>query len=145
MNEQQFRDRTRKVALAIIAFADELPRARSTDVIVGQLLRSATSIAANYRAACRARSTADMIAKLSVVEEEADETVFWLGMLVNARKAENKLCAPLINEGTEILAMTVASIKTLRMRNNPKSKLENPGPGRKKPSAEFEIDDTMRA
>lgn len=125
MNEQQFKDRTRKLALAIVALVDDLPRARSTDVLTGQLLRSATSVAANYRAACRARSAADMLSKLGIVEEEADETIFWLNMLVDARKAEQKRCAPLVNEANEILAMTVASIKTLRSRSrfNPKSKI----------------------
>ena len=91
----------------------------------GQLLRAATSVAANYRAVCRARSTADMIAKLGIVEEEADETGFWLSLLVDARKADSKRCLPLINEANEIVAMTVASIKTLRVRwkADPKSKI----------------------
>ena len=123
MNEQQFKDRTRKLALAVTALVDQLPRSRSTDIYTGQLLRAATSIAANYRAVCRARSSADMVSKLGIVEEEADETSFWLGLLVEARKASSGLCAPLIKEADEIVAMTVASIKTLRRRINPKSKI----------------------
>ena len=90
----------------------------------GQLLRAATSVAANYRAVCRARSSADMISKLGIVEEEADETSFWLGMLVDAKKACPQVCTPLINEADEIVAMTVASIKTLRQRANLKSKIQ---------------------
>jgi four helix bundle protein len=125
MNEEQFKSRTRKLALEITILVDDLPRSRSTDVYTGQLLRAATSVAANYRAVCRARSTADMIAKLGIVEEEADETSFWLSLLVDAKKAELKRCLPLISETNEIVAMTVASIKTLRSRlkANPKSKI----------------------
>jgi four helix bundle protein len=82
MNEQEFKNRTRQLALAVTSFVDELPRSRSTDIYTAQLLRSATSTAANYRAACRARSAADMLSKLGVVEEEADETAFLAG---NAR------------------------------------------------------------
>jgi four helix bundle protein len=125
MNEEQFKSRTRKLALEITTLVDDLPRSRSTDVYTGQLLRAATSVAANYRAVCRARSTADMIAKLGIVEEEADETSFWWSLLVDARKTELKRCLPLINEANEIVAMTVASIKTLRSRlkTNPKSKI----------------------
>jgi four helix bundle protein len=123
MNEQQFKDRTRKLALAVTTLVDQLPRSRSTDIYTGQLLRAATSVAANYRAVCRARSSADMISKLGIVEEEGDETSFWLGMLVDAKKAHSEFCAPLIKEADEIVAMTVASIKTLRRRLNPKSKI----------------------
>ena len=123
MNEQQFKDRTRKLALAVTTLIDQLPRSRTTDVYTGQLLRAATSVAANYRAVCRARSSADMISKLGIVEEEGDETSFWLGMLIDAKKARSELCAPLIKEADEIVAMTVASIKTLRRRVNPKSKI----------------------
>jgi len=125
MNEQQFKDRTRKLALAVTTLVDQLPRSRSTDIYTGQLLRAATSVAANYRAVCRARSSADMISKLGIVEEEGDETSFWLGMLVDAKKARSESCAPLIKEADEIVAMTVASIKTLRRRVNPKSKIQN--------------------
>ena len=123
MNEQQFKDRTRKLALAVTTLVDQLPRSRSTDIYTGQLLRAATSVAANYRAVCRARSSADMISKLGIVEEEGDETSFWLGMLVDARKARPDSRTPLIKEADEIVAMTVASIKTLRRRVNPKSKI----------------------
>jgi four helix bundle protein len=125
MNEEQFKSRTRKLALEITTLVDDLPRSRSTDVYTGQLLRAATSVAANYRAVCRARSTADMIAKLGIVEEEADETSFWLSLLVDAKKTELRRCLPLINEANDTVAMTVASIKTLRARIkvNPKSKI----------------------
>jgi four helix bundle protein len=97
---------------------DELPRNRTTDVLTGQLLRSATSVAANYRSACRAKSIADMISKLSTVEEEADETAFWMEMLVDSGKAAVQRTAKLRRETGEILAMTVVSVKTLRNRRN---------------------------
>jgi four helix bundle protein len=75
MDEREFKDRTKMLALRVIRLVEALPRSRTSDVIGRQLLRSATSVGANYRAACRARSNADMIAKLGIVEEEADETL----------------------------------------------------------------------
>lgn len=84
MNEQMFKDRTKKLGLRVIRLIEALPRGRITDVIGRQLLRSATSIGANYRAACRGKSTADVVAKLALVEEEADESIYWLELLVEA-------------------------------------------------------------
>ncbi len=81
-------------------------------------MRSATSVGANYRAACRARSTADMIAKLKIVEEEADETLYWLELLIEADLMPVSRLTPLMQEVNEIIAMTVASIKTLRRRKS---------------------------
>lgn len=117
MTEQEFKRRTKQLALRAIELVDELPRRRSTDVIGRQLIRSATSVGANYRAACRGRSAADVIAKLGIVEEEADETVYWLELLLEAKLIEPKQTAWLIKEANEIVAMTVASIKTLRQRS----------------------------
>ena len=93
-----------------------LPRKRTADILGRQLVRSATSIGANYRSACRGKSTADVIAKLSIVEEEADESVYWLELLVEAGFVREDRVLPLIRESNEIVAMTVASIKTLRAR-----------------------------
>jgi four helix bundle protein len=84
VNEQMFKDRTKKLGLRVIRLIEALPRGRITDVIGRQLLRSATSIGANYRAACRGKSTADVVAKLALVEEEADESIYWLELLVEA-------------------------------------------------------------
>ena len=116
MDEQQFKDRTKKLALRVIRLVEALPRGRTEDVIGRQLLRSATSVGANYRAACRARSTADMIAKLGIVEEEADETLYWLEMLIEAELMPADRLEYLLIEADEITAMTVASIKTLKAR-----------------------------
>jgi four helix bundle protein len=125
VDEAKFKKRTRDVALRVIKLVDSLPNSRAADVIGRQLLRSATSIGAHYRAACRSRSPADMISKLSIVEEEADETLYWLEILVEARKIIASRLEPLRHEIGEIIAMTVASIKTLRSRTiqNRKSKI----------------------
>ena len=80
------------------------------------MLRSGTSVGANYRAACRARSTADFIAKMGIVEEEADESVYWMELLVESGIVKAELLEPLTKEGNEILAITVASINTARKR-----------------------------
>lgn len=116
MNQEQFKRRTRQLALQVIQVVQELPREMAAQEIGRQLLRSGTSVGANYRAACRARSNADMIAKLKIVEEEADETLYWLELLTEAKIMPAARLAPLTQETDEILAMTVASIKTLRTR-----------------------------
>ena len=118
MDEKTFKLRTKKLAVAIIKQMDKLPNSRASDVIARQIIRSGTSIGANYRAACRAKSTADMINKLKIVEEEADETQYWLEILVEAGLVSNEQIADLHKETDEILAMTVASIKTLRNRKS---------------------------
>ena len=125
MNEQEFKQRTKAIALRVIKLSETLPNRRAPDVLARQLLRSSTSIGANYRAACRSRSTADMISRLSIAEEEADETIYWIELLVDAGFVEAKRVQPLKDEVDEIVAMTVASIKTLRRRpiQNPKSKI----------------------
>ncbi len=110
---------------------EPLPNNRTANVIGNQLLRSATSVGANYRAACRAKSTADLIAKLSIVVEEADETIYWLELLVESSLISSEKLKDLMQEASEILAMTVASIKTLRNKEkqskiqNSKSKIQN--------------------
>jgi four helix bundle protein len=116
MDKEQFMARTKGLALRVIKLVEALPRNPTASVIGRQLLRSGTSVGANYRAACRARSAADMIAKLKIVEEEADETLYWLELLVEANIVPETRLAPLMAETGEILAMTVASIKTLRKR-----------------------------
>jgi four helix bundle protein len=116
MNEQEFKTRTKQLALRLIALVDELPRRTTADVIGRQLVRSATSVGANYRSACRGKSTADVLAKLAIGEEEADETIYWLALLVEAKIVSNNRVTEIVKETNEIVAMTVASIKTLRGR-----------------------------
>ena len=124
MNEQVFRQRTKQLAIRAIRLVHVLPNTMVADVIGRQLVRSGTSVGANYRAACRAKSTADMIAKLQIVEEEADETHYWLELLIEAGLVDETLLQPLMKETDEITAMIVSSIRTLRSsQDNRKSKI----------------------
>jgi four helix bundle protein len=116
MNERMFKERTKKLALNVIRLVESLPRGRSVEMIGRQLLRSATSVGANYRAACRGKSTADVIAKLALVEEEADESMYWMELLAESDLIPEEKLKNLIAETGEIVAMTVASIKTLKTR-----------------------------
>ncbi len=118
MDEKTFKARTKKLAVTIIKEVNKLPRSLAADVIARQLMRSGTSIGANYRAACRAKSTPDMINKLKIVEEESDETGYWLELLVESGLAQHEQISDIYKENNEILAMTVASIKTLRNRKS---------------------------
>jgi four helix bundle protein len=118
MDEKIFKARTKKLAVAIIKEVDKLPRSPAADVIGKQLLRSGTSIGANYRAACRAKSSPDMINKMKIVEEEADETEYWLELLIEAELVPQEQIKNVYKETDEILAMTVASLKTLRNRKS---------------------------
>jgi four helix bundle protein len=117
MDEQQFKARTKKLALRVIRLVQALPKGIVAEVIGKQILRSATSVAANYRAACRSRSTEAMIAKLDIVLEEADETLFWLELLIDAGLMPASRLAELMTEASEITAMVIASLKTLRAKS----------------------------
>jgi four helix bundle protein len=119
MNAKDFKERSRQFAIRVISLVDALPQQRSADVLGKQLLRSATSVAANYRAACRARITAEFIAKMGIVEEEADESQGWIEMIADAGLVKKERVEELIKEAGELTAMTVASIKTAR-RNKAK-------------------------
>jgi four helix bundle protein len=125
MDEAAFKARTRAVGLRVIRLVEALPKTRTADVIGRQLIRSGTGIGANYRAACRGVSRKDVISKLGDVEEEADESLYWMELLLDAGIVSQKKLGNLMKEINEILAMTVASILTMRKRN-PKSKIQNP-------------------
>jgi four helix bundle protein len=116
VNPEEFKRRTKALSLAVIKLVDSLPRRGSAQVIGTQLLRAATSVGANYRAACRGRSPADVIAKLSIVLEEADETAYWLELLLESGHAPADAIDDLLTEADEVTAMTVASLKTLKSR-----------------------------
>jgi len=107
-------ERTKQFALRVIRLVEALPKSKTSDVIGHQLLRSATSVAANYRAAQRARSGAEFRAKLGIVEEEADECSLWMELLVESRIVSADLLKPLLVESNQITAMIVASIRTSR-------------------------------
>ena len=116
MDELEFKGRTKRLALRVIGLVEDLPRSTTVDVISRQLVRSATSVGANYRSACRGKSTADVLSKLAIVEEEADETIYWLELLVEVKIVPESRIRDLLQEANEIVAMTVSSIKTLRGR-----------------------------
>lgn len=114
MNANELKKRTKAFALQIIRLVEELPRGRTADVIGKQLLRCGTSVGANYRASCRAKSRADFISKMGTVEEEVDEAMYWMELLIESGIVESTKLGPLMKEADEILAITVSSIKTAR-------------------------------
>ena len=120
MEQKDLKERPKEFALMVIGLVEALPRGRTADVIGRQLLRSGTSVGANYRAACRAKSQADFISKMGIVEEEADESLFWMELLIDAGIVESKRLEGLMKEADELLAITVSSIKTAKMRTNRK-------------------------
>lgn len=114
MERKDLKLRTKQFALDIIRFAESLPHDDTSRVLKRQLLRSGTSVGANYRAAARARSKADFINKMGIVEEEADESAFWLELLGDTRKADERAASRLYREANELVAIVVASINTAR-------------------------------
>ena len=113
-NSETLKNRTKHFALLVIRLCRSVPRSEESRIITRQLLRSATSVAANYRAVCRARSTPDFICKLGIVLEEADETLFWLELLADAGIiAVQKLELPM-KEANELVAIFVASLRTVK-------------------------------
>jgi len=104
--------RTKQFALRVMKLVDALPRTIQGRTIANQIIRSSTSVAANYRAACRARSRAEFIAKIGVVEEEADETCFWLELIIDSRLLTGARVDPLLNEASELVAIMAASRKS---------------------------------
>jgi len=112
--QNDLKDRTKAFALAAIRIVETLTRSQSARVIGDQLVRSATSVAANYRSACRARSRKDFIAKMGIVEEEADEAAFWLELVADCRLADPERVAALGREVNQLVAIAVSSIGTAR-------------------------------
>lgn len=108
------RDRTKRFALRVLKLCDSLPKTDASRAIRRQLLRSGTSVAANYRAVGRARSRAEFIAKMGVVIEEADESAFWLELLVDGGIIPKPRLDDLITETNELVRIFVASQKTAR-------------------------------
>ncbi|MBU4263583.1 MAG: four helix bundle protein [Proteobacteria bacterium] len=108
------KERSKKFALDVIGLVDGLLAGRTAAVIGKQLLRSGMSVGANYRAACRAKSPADFIAKMGIVEEEADECIYWMELLAEANILPLTRLQPLMAEADELVAITVSSIKTAK-------------------------------
>jgi four helix bundle protein len=109
MNSEELKDRTKQFALRVMRLVDALPKSIKARAIANQLARSGTSVAANYRAACRARSRAEFIARIGVVEEEADETALWLELIVADQILDENKVSPLLSEANELVAIMAAS------------------------------------
>ena len=125
-NEPDLKRRTKAFALRILKLVDALPKTTAGRALASQIVRSGTSVAANYRAACRARSTADFIAKMGIVEEESDETLFWLELLEESELVSAAKLAAVKQEANDLIAITIASIKTTRRNRVPNSAFRTP-------------------
>ena len=124
MTPKEVQARTKALAFRMMNLVDALPRSTPGQVIVPQLLRSATSVGANYRAACRAQSHAEFAAKLSVVVEEADESHYWLELLHESKQMKPERFSELLKESNEIVAISVTARKTAKQAiRNPASNL----------------------
>jgi len=111
---EELRDRTKAFAIRIVKLYRSLPHTPDSQVVGKQLLRCGTSVAANYRAACRGRSRAEWIAKIGLVVEEADETVFWLEMLSDCGIVASQRCEDILKEARELSAIFTATQDTAR-------------------------------
>ena len=114
MSNEDLKIRTKNFALRIIKLVESLPKNPTARVIGNQLLRCGTSVAANYRASCRARSKADFISKMGIVEEETDESAFWIEMLVDTNLVRENLVADLLDEAEQLTKIIVSSVNTAR-------------------------------
>ena len=123
MNEANLKERTKQFALRIMRLVDALPSSAAGRAIGNQIIRSGTSVGANYRAACRGRSKAEFIAKLGVVVEEADECCFWLELIIDGELLAKEKVETLLVEANELTAIFVSSIKTTK--SNQKSAIKN--------------------
>ena len=125
MTNVELKNRTKKFAIDTILFVQDLPKSKTHDVVSYQLLKSATSVGANYRSACRARSTAEFISKLNIVIEEADESMYWFEILEEVSNGIDKAhLKKLHKESDELTAIFTASSKTIKL-NNPKFTNQN--------------------
>jgi len=114
MKPDEMKARTRAFALRVIRLAESFPKTPTANVIRNQMLRSGPSVGANYRAACRAKSKPDFVSKMGIVGEEADETMYWIELSIDAGIVKKSRVDSLLQEANEILSMTVSSIKTAK-------------------------------
>ena len=124
MTKEELKKRTKQFALMVIKLVEDLPNTQVGRTIGNQIIRSGTSVAANYRTACRARSNADFISKITIVEEECDETLFWLELITEANLLKKEKLQDMLKEADELTAIFTASGKTAK-KNNPKSEIRN--------------------
>ena len=116
MNSDELKDRTKNFALAIINLAKDLPKNSIGKIVEHQLIKAGTLVGANYRASCRAKSKADFIYKINVVEEEADETQFWLELTIEAELLKENLVNPLLKEAKELTAIFTSAGRTAKSK-----------------------------
>jgi four helix bundle protein len=116
VNQEQLKKRTKEFAKQIIRICRLLPETREGRLIGNQLFRSGTSVGSNYRSSCRARSKADFVAKMGVVLEETDETLYWLELLLEVDVMEKKSLEPIIREANELVAIFVATLNKAKER-----------------------------
>ena len=116
MDAEELKERTKQFALRILKLLGALPNNIQGRAVGGQLVRAGTSVAANYCAACRGRSKAEFIAKLGIVEEEADESAFWLELIIESSLLRPKLVQPLLDEANELTRIMVSSRVTARSK-----------------------------
>ena len=121
LDREELQQRTKQFGLRAIKLCDALTHSRSANVIANQLLRSATAVGANYRSACRARSSADWINKLGIVIEEADESAYWLELLVASGLLSEAKTGALLKEAYELVAIFTAAQLTAKRNSNRKS------------------------
>ncbi|MFH0953171.1 MAG: four helix bundle protein [Verrucomicrobiota bacterium] len=112
MNKNDLKERTKSFGLRCVNLTNALPKTAAGHVLGNQLLRAGTSVGANYRSACRSRSTAEFIAKIGVVEEEADECCYWLEIVRDAKLMKAALLQSLLQEADELTAIMAASRKS---------------------------------
>jgi four helix bundle protein len=118
VNPDVLKNRTKAFAIEIVKLVDQLPQKATSQILGKQLLRCGTSVGANYRVVCRAKSRADFISKMMIVEEEADESVYWMELLSEVDLIPRKRVISLIEEANQIVAIAVSSINTARKRQN---------------------------
>jgi four helix bundle protein len=116
MDELELKQRTKAFALRMMKLVGALPETTAGRTIGNQLIRSATSVGANYRSACRGRSKAEFVAKLGIVVEEADECVYWLELVIEGELLKKALVEPLLLEANELTAIMISSHKTAQSR-----------------------------
>ena len=116
MNQEQMKVRTKDFAKKVISLCRQLPPTREGRLVGDQFFRAGTSVGANYRAACRARSKADFISKLSIVLEETDESLYWMEIIDENRIINSKFLTDLIEEAKELIAIFVSSLNTAKGR-----------------------------
>lgn len=117
MTSEQLKQRTKQFSLLILELVDKLPNSIATRVVANQIAKSGTSVGANYRAVCRARSDKEFISKMEIVLEESDETLFWLEIIKDKNWISKDTVESIWKEGNELTAIFVSSLKTVKSKS----------------------------